>query len=389
MAMPKPAIRPANPRFSSGPCPKPPTWTAAALESALTGRSHRSAKGKARLCQVIDRTREILRVPQDYKIGIVPASDTGAIEMAMWSLLGARPVSVLAWDSFGQTWLDDVTRQLPVGKVHDHCAAPGHLPDLAEVDFETDVVFTWNGTTTGVRVPNGEFIPAGRRGLTLCDATSAVFAQDIAWDRLDATTFSWQKAIGGEAAHGILVLSPRAVRRLESWSPPWPMPKIFRLTRNQRLNASIFEGATINTPSMLCVEDCLFALDWVESVGGLDGMIERANGNLAVLEGFVGTRDWVEFLARDPAVRSNTSVCLKLVDRQVASLGRPEQSAFVKGMVSRLEAEAAAFDVGSYRDSPPGLRIWAGGTVERADLEALLPWLDWAFDRQCQSLAGA
>ena len=373
-----PAVRPVNPRFSSGPCAKPPTFSLDALRDAPLGRSHRAAVGKAKLKAAIDGTREILGIPADYRIGIVPASDTGAVEMAMWSLLGARPVEMLVWESFGNGWATDVVKQLKLDATV-HKADYGQLPDLSGLDFTHDVVFTWNGTTSGVRVPNGDFIPADRAGLTICDATSATFAQRLPWDKLDVTTFSWQKVLGGEAAHGMLILSPRAVERLESYAPPWPLPKLFRMTKNGKLIEGIFTGATINTPSMLCLEDYLDALGWVESIGGLAAMITRSQANLAAITDWVAATAWVDFLATDPATRSNTSVCLKIVDAGFAALDADARAALVKKLVGLLEAEGVAYDIGGYRDAPPGLRIWAGGTVETADIQALLPWLDWAF----------
>ncbi|WP_298567585.1 phosphoserine transaminase [uncultured Aliiroseovarius sp.] len=376
MDIAQPATRPANPRFSSGPCAKPPTWTLDALSDAALGRSHRAAIGKDKLKAAIEGTREVLGIPADYKIGIVPASDTGAVEMAMWSLLGARGVEVLAWESFGAGWVADVTKQLKLDAVT-RTADYGELPDLATVDFTNDVVFTWNGTTSGVRVPNGDWIPAGREGLTICDATSAAFAMDLPWDKLDVTTFSWQKVLGGEAAHGILILSPRAVERLESYTPAWPLPKIFRLTKGGKLIDGIFSGATINTPSMLAVEDYLFALDWARSVGGLEGLIHRADANTKAIADFVEMRDWIDFLAHDPATLSSTSVCLKFTDDRIK-----DGAAFAKAVAKRLEAEGVALDVGAYRDAPAGLRIWCGGTVEASDVEALMPWLDWAFNTE-------
>ncbi len=381
-----PGIRPNNPQFSSGPCTKPSTWTLDALSGAALGRSHRAAIGKDKLLAAIETTREVLNVPDDYKIGIVPASDTGAVEMALWSLLGARGVDMLSWESFGAGWVTDVVKQLKLEDVNRHHADYGHLPDLAAVNFDNDVVFTWNGTTSGVKVPNGDFIPANRAGLTICDATSAAFAQELAWDKLDVTTFSWQKVLGGEAAHGMLVLSPRAVERLESYTPAWPLPKIFRLTKGGKLNEGIFKGATINTPSMLGVEDYLFALDWAKSQGGKDGLIAKADANMGVLANFVTANDWVDFLAEDPATRSNTSVCLKITDPRVAALDAQAQAAFAKGLVKLLEQQAVAYDIGSYRDAPAGLRIWTGGTVEQADLVALTPWLTWAFETQLATL---
>ena len=372
----QPAVKPANPRFSSGPCAKNPQWTLNALSDAPLGRSHRAAVGKSKLKAAIETTRDVLGIPADYKIGIVPASDTGAMEMAMWSLLGARPVEMLAWESFGSGWVTDVNKQLNLGaKVT--TADYGQIVDLDAVDFDADVVFTWNGTTSGVRVPNGDFIPADRAGLTICDATSAAFAMDLPWDKLDVTTFSWQKVLGGEAAHGMLILSPRAVARLESYTPPWPMPKIFRLTKAGKLIDGIFSGATINTPSMLAVEDYLVALDWAKSVGGLKGMIKRADENTAVLETFIATHDWIEFLANDPALRSNTSVCLKFNDARIT-----DGPAFAKAVAKRLEDAGVALDIGAYRDAPAGLRIWCGGTVEVSDLQSLMPWLDWAFNAE-------
>ncbi|MCI2399862.1 phosphoserine transaminase [Aliiroseovarius subalbicans] len=376
MAIEQPATRPANPRFSSGPCAKPPTWTLDALSDAALGRSHRAAVGKDKLKAAIEGTREVLGIPVDYKIGIVPASDTGAVEMALWSLLGARGVEMLAWESFGAGWVTDVTKQLKLDAVA-KTAEYGELPDLAAVDFNNDVVFTWNGTTSGVRVPNGDWIADDREGLTICDATSAAFAMDLPWDKLDVTTFSWQKVLGGEAAHGILILSPRAVERLESYTPAWPLPKIFRLTKGGKLIEGIFTGATINTPSMLAVEDYLFALDWARSVGGLKGLIARADANTKAVADFVEMRDWVDFLAHDPATLSNTSVCLKFTDDRIT-----DGAAFAKAVAKRLEVEGVALDVGAYRDAPAGLRIWCGGTVETSDVVALMPWLDWAFNAE-------
>ncbi|ORE93056.1 phosphoserine aminotransferase [Stappia sp. 22II-S9-Z10] len=371
-----PARKPGNPCFSSGPCAKRPGWTVDALADAALGRSHRSKIGKAKLADVIDRTRALLGVPADYRVGIVPASDTGAVEMAMWSLLGARPVTMLAWESFGEGWVTDVNKQLKLGATV--ITAPyGELPDLTKVDFDTDVVFTWNGTTSGVRVPNGDVIPADRAGLTICDATSAAFAQALPWDKLDVVTFSWQKALGGEAAHGILILSPRAVERLESYTPAWPLPKLFRMTKGGKLNEGIFKGETINTPSMLAVEDALDALKWAGSLP--ETLADRSDRNLAALTAWVERTPWVDFLAVDPATRSNTSVCLKIVDPAVAGAPEAEQAAFAKALAAKLEKEGVALDIGAYRDAPPGLRIWAGGTVETADLEALTEWLDWAF----------
>ena len=381
MAIEAPATRPANPRFSSGPCAKIPTFTLDKLSDAPLGRSHRAAVGKARLKAAIEQTRAILGVPVDYRIGIVPASDTGAVEMAMWNLLGARPVEMLAWESFGAGWITDVVKQLKLDAVV-KTADYGQIVDLASVDTDNDVVFTWNGTTSGVRVPNGDWIAADRQGLTICDATSAAFAQDLPWDKLDVTTFSWQKVLGGEAAHGMLILSPRAVERLESYTPPWPLPKIFRLTKGGKLIEGIFAGETINTPSMLAVEDYLVALDWAASVGGLKGLRARADANLAVVEAFVGRHDWLAFLASDPEVRSNTSVCLTFGDARIT-----DGAAFAKAVAKRLETAGVAYDIGAYRDAPAGLRIWCGGTIETADVAALMPWIEWAFESEIASLS--
>lgn len=381
----KPGTRPNNPQFSSGPCTKPSAWSLDVLKDAALGRSHRAAIGKTKLKDAIEQTRDLLGIPDDYKIGIVPASDTGAVEMALWSLLGERGVDMLAWESFGAGWITDVSKQLGLD-VTKHQADYGYLPDLTKVDFDNDVVFTWNGTTSGVRVPNGDFIPSDRKGLTICDATSAAFAMDLPWDKLDVTTFSWQKVLGGEAAHGMLILSPRAVERLENYTPPWPLPKIFRLTKGGKLIDGIFSGATINTPSMLAVEDYLFTLNWARSQGGLQGLIKRADENLAVIEGFVAKNDWIDFLPVDAATRSNTSVCLKITDPAVTALNDAAQAKFAKAIATRLDKEGAAFDIGSYRDAPSGLRIWAGATVETADLAALMPWLNWAFATEKASI---
>jgi len=375
----RPAVRTANPNFSSGPCAKRPGWTPDVLAGAPLGRSHRAPIGKAKLQGSIELTREILQVPDDYRIGIVPASDTGAVEMAMWSLLGARGVDMVAWESFGETWVTDVQKQLKLTDVRTIKAPYGELPDLKSIDFDRDVVFTWNGTTSGVRVPNGDFIPADRKGLTICDATSAAFAQRLDWRKLDVVTFSWQKVLGGEAAHGMLILSPRAVERLESYSPPWPMPKIFRLTNGGKLIEGIFVGDTINTPSMLCNEDYLDALHWAKSIGSLEGLIARADANLKAVANWAAGADWVDFLARDPATRSNTSVCLRIVDPAVTALSDAQQAAFAKKITSLLEKEKIAYDIDSYRDAPSGLRIWCGATVDTADVEALGPWFDWAW----------
>ena len=374
----KPGVRPARPYFSSGPCAKRPGWSAQNLGTETLGRSHRAKLGKTRLKEAIDRTRALLEVPDDYRIGIVPASDTGAVEMALWSLLGARPVTMLAWESFGEGWVSDVVKQLKLDAAV--VTAPyGALPDLSKVDAATDIVFTWNGTTSGVRVPDADWIAAEREGLTICDATSAAFAQPLDWGKLDVVTFSFQKALGGEGGHGVLILSPRAVQRLETWKPQWPLPKIFRLTKGGALIDGIFEGETINTPSMLVIEDWVDALKWGASVGGLKELVRRADSNLHALSQWVARTEWVDFLCADESARSNTSVCLKIVDPAIAALSDDKQRAFVKNMESLLVREDAAYDIGGYRDAPPGLRIWCGATVERADVEALCPWLDWAF----------
>jgi len=374
----KPSRRPQRPEFSSGPCAKRPGWTVAALSGALLGRSHRAGPAKDRLQAVIERSRGLLDIPADWKVGIVPGSDTGAIEMGMWSLLGERPVDVLAWESFGQEWATDATEQLHLD-VRVLSAPYGSLPDLAAVDFARDVIFPWNGTTSGVRVPDASWIPAGRQGLMLCDATSAVFAMAVDFAKLDVVTWSWQKVLGGEAAHGMLALSPRAVARLESYRPPRPLPKVFRLTRNGALDGSIFEGSTINTPSMLCVEDALDGLAWAERIGGLPALIRRSESNLATVAEWVARTDWVDFLAKDPRTRSCTSICLAVVDPAFAALDGTTRAGVIKKMAALLEQEGVALDVASYRDAPPGLRLWGGATVERDDLEAVLPWLDWAW----------
>ncbi|MCC4245359.1 phosphoserine transaminase [Stappia indica] len=381
----EPAVRPENPRFSSGPCAKRPGWSAAALDDAPLGRSHRAKPGKAKLAEAIELTREVLQVPADYRIGIVPASDTGAVEMAMWSLLGPRGVDLLAWESFGSGWVSDAVKQLRLSDTRVIEAPYGELPDLSTVDFSHDVVFTWNGTTSGVRVPNADWIPADREGLTICDATSAAFAQPLDFAKLDVVTFSWQKALGGEAAHGMLILSPRAVERLESYTPAWPMPKIFRMTKGGKLIEGIFKGETINTPSMLCVEDYIDALKWAKEIGGLNALLARADGNAGAIADWVARTDWVDFLASDPAIRSNTSVCLRIVDPRVTALDAELQAAFAKAMATALDTAGVAYDIGAYRDAPSGFRIWCGATVEQADVEALLPWLDWAFERQLQA----
>lgn len=376
MTIEQPAARPANPRFSSGPCAKNPAFSLDKLNDAALGRSHRAAVGKAKLKDAIETTREILGVPADYKIGIVPASDTGAVEMVMWSLLGARKATMVAWESFGAGWVTDVVKQLKI-EADVKTAEYGEIVDFAEIDFNTDVVFTWNGTTSGVRVANGDAIPADREGLTICDATSAAFAMDLPWDKLDVTTFSWQKVLGGEAAHGMIILSPRAVERLETYTPAWPLPKIFRMTKGGKLIDGIFVGETINTPSMLAVEDYLVALDWAKSIGGLKGLIARADANAQAVWDFCAARDWIDNLAVDPATRSNTSVCLKFTDARIQ-----DGAAFAKAVAKRLEKEGVALDIGAYRDAPAGLRIWCGGTVETADVAAMLPWLEWAFNAE-------
>ena len=385
----KPGVRPATPHFSSGPCAKRPGWSLQNLTDAALGRSHRAKIGKAKLKRAIDLTREVLEVPADYRIGIVPASDTGAIEMAMWSMLGARPVTMLAWESFGEGWVTDVQKQLKLSDVTVLKAPYGELPDLKKVNFDSDVVFTWNGTTSGVRVPNGDWIAADRNGLTICDATSAAFAQKLDFAKLDVVTFSWQKALGGEGAHGMLILSPRAVERLETYKPAWPMPKIFRMTKNGKINEGIFIGETINTPSMLCVEDYLDTLQWAKGLGGLNALIARADANTKVLADWAAKTPWVDFLAADAKIRSNTSVCLKVVAPAVTRLSADEQVAFAKSLAALVEKEGAGYDLGHYRDAPAGLRIWCGATVETADVEALTPWLDWAFAEAKASLAKA
>ena len=385
----KPDLRPANPHFSSGPCAKRPGWTLDALSGAALGRSHRAKIGKAKLERAIELTRELLKVPAGYRVGIVPASDTGAVEMALWSLLGARGVDMVAWESFGSGWVTDVVKQLKLPDVRKIEAPYGALPDLGAIDFSRDVVFTWNGTTSGVRVPNGDFIPADREGLTICDATSAAFAQRLDFEKLDVVTFSWQKVLGGEAAHGMLILSPRAVERLETYTPAWPLPKIFRMTKGGKLIEGIFKGETINTPSMLAVEDYLDALEWAQSIGGQDGLVARADANFAAIDAFVTRSAWLGHLAEKPETRSNTSVCLSFTDPDIVALDAEAQSAFAKSIVALLEAEGIAYDIGAYRDAPPGLRIWAGSTVETSDLEALMPWLEWAFATRKAALKAA
>src|SRR5271154_6752654 len=389
MTLTTPRVRPAVPHFSSGPCAKRPGWASQNLKDALLGRSHRSKPGKAKLKRAIDLTREVLRVPADYRIGIVPASDTGAVEMALWTLLGPRPVTMLTWESFGEGWVSDVAKELKLKDITVLRAPYGELPNLAKADAASDIVFTWNGTTSGVRLANADWIAADRAGLTICDATSAAFAQPLEWGKLDVVTFSWQKALGGEAAHGMLILSPRAVARLESYTPPRPLPKIFRMTKGGKLMEGVFQGETINTPSMLCVEDYLDALEWAKSVGGLKGLRARADANAKVIADWVARTPWIDFLARDPALRSNTSVCLKVVDPDVTRLNADAQAAFVKGIAAALDKEGIAYDIDAYRDAPPGLRVWCGSTVERADVEALTLWLDWAYAKAKDALAKA
>ena len=384
-----PAVRPANAYFSSGPCAKRPGWTPTVLRDAALGRSHRARLPKAKLKLAIDLTREVLGVPSDYRIGVTPGSDTGAFEMALWSVLGARGVDVLAWESFGEGWVADIIKELKLKDARTLKAPYGELPDLSQVNFDNDVVFTWNGTTSGVRVPDADWIPADRKGLTLCDATSAAFAQDLDWPKLDVTTFSWQKALGGEAGHGVIILSPRAAERLETHKPPWPVPKIFRLTKGGKLIEGIFEGETINTPSMLCVEDYIDALRWAKSFAGLKALIARADANAKTIAEWVERTPWVDFLARVPETRSNTSVCLKVVDPAIAALSADGQATFAKALASFLEKEKVAFDIGSYRDAPVGLRIWCGTTIEAADVKALTHWLDYAFAMEKSKLAKA
>jgi phosphoserine aminotransferase len=386
MTIAMPSVRPVVPHFSSGPCAKRPGWSLQALTDAVLARSHRSKIGKAKLKRAIDLTREILAVPADYRIGIVPASDTGAVEMALWSLLGPRPVTVLAWESFGEGWVTDITKQLKLKDVTVLKAGYGELPDLSKVDAASDVVFTWNGTTSGVRVPDAAWIAADRAGLSICDATSAAFAQPLDFAKLDVVTLSWQKVLGGEGAHGMLILSPRAVERLKSYTPPWPLPKIFRLTNGGKLIEGIFEGETINTPSMLCVEDYLDTLNWAKSIGGLVALMARADANAKAIADWVAATPWIDFLAKQPAIRSNTSVCLRIVDPAVTALAVDAQAVFIKGLVASLEKENIAYDIDAYRDAPPGLRIWCGATVERNDVEALTYWLDWAFAKSKAAL---
>src|SRR3954468_23884241 len=389
MTAAKPALRHTVPHFSSGPCAKRPGWNPQHLKNAVLGRSHRAKVGKAKLKLAIDVTREVLEVPAGYRIGIVPASDTGAVELALWSLLGARPVTTIAWESFGEGWVSDIIKELKLKDVTKLHAGYGEIPDLSRADPASDIVFTWNGTTSGVRVPNADWIKADREGLTICDATSAAFAQALDWPKLDVVTFSWQKALGGEAGHGMLVLSPRAVTRLESYKPAWPLPKIFRMTKGGKLNEGIFEGETINTPSMLCVEDWLDALNWAKSAGGLSALIARADANTKVLDDWKAGTPWIDFLASDPAIRSNTSVCLKVVDPAISSLSADAQGAFAKGLVALVEKEGAGYDFAHYREPPAGLPIWCGATVEAKDVELLTQWIDWAFAEMKSTLAKA
>ncbi len=385
----KPTVKPVDPRFSAGPTKKRPGWTLDVLSDAALGRSHRSALGKSKLKEVIDLTREVLEVPADYRIAIVPASDTGAVEMAMWSLLGPRGVDVAAWENFGNAWITDAKSQLPLDDLRILEAPYGQLPPLNDYTGDRDLVFTWNGTTAGVRVPNADFIPADREGLTICDATSAVYAQEIEWDKIDVLTYSWQKNMGGEAGHGMLILSPRAVERLETYTPPWPMPKIFRMTSKGKLNEALFQGATINTPSLLCAEDHLDALNWVKSNGGLQFMLNRANDNAQVLYDWIEQADWIENLAEKTEERSNTGVCMKIVDPRILALPKDEQAAFAKSIVKLLGEENVALDFGSYKTAPAGFRVWASGLIEKSDLQALTPWLDWAFETKIAELSNA
>ena len=377
--MTKPTIKPQNPNFSSGPCAKRPGWDLTALQGAALGRSHRAALGRAKLQEVIERSRQVLGVPNDYRLAVVPASDTGAVEMCLWSLLGARGVDVFAWESFSQAWVTDITKHLQIEATRVFAADFGQLPDLAQIDWTHDAVFAWNGTTSGVKVPDGEWIAADREGLAICDATSAVFAMDMPWHKLDVVTWSWQKVMGGEAAHGMLALGPRAVARLEHYTPPWPLPKIFRMTKGGKRNEALFKGDTINTPSLLCVEDAIDGLRWAEAIGGLPELLRRSRANYAAIANWVEAREWIDFLPERPEIRSNTSICLKIIDEWYTGLPVEEQRAKVKQMVGALETEGVARDINGYRDAPPGLRIWGGSTVETADIEALLPWLDWAF----------
>jgi len=389
MSSKPPSKKPHSPNFSSGPCAKHPGYKLSHLDTKVLGRSHRSKLGKSRLKLAIDMQREILGIPANYHLGIVAGSDTGAVEMALWSLLGPLPVDVLAWEAFGKDWITDITKQLKLKDVRVMEAAYGKLPDLSQVDTDRDVVFTWNGTTSGVKVPNGEWIKSSRKGLTICDATSAVYAMDLPWEKLDVVTYSWQKVLGGEGGHGVLILSPRAVARLESYTPSWPMPKTFRMTKGGKLAADIFEGATINTPSMLAVEDAIDALSWAKIIGGKAEMVKRSNLNLKTLENWVAKTPWIDFLAETKEIRSNTSVCLKFVDKAVSGLSDEAQQDFIKKFTALLEKEEVAYDIAAYRDAPPGIRIWCGATVEHHDIELLLPWLEWAFAQTVQNLAKA
>ena len=377
--MTKPAVKPQNPCFSSGPCAKRPGWNLAALKDAALGRSHRSARGRAKLQEVIERSRALLGVPADYRMAVVPGSDTGAVEMCLWSLLGARGVDVLSWESFSKGWATDITQHLQLADVRVFDADFGNLPDLSQVDCDRDMVFAWNGTTSGVKVPDGEWIADDRQGLVICDATSAVFAMDLPWEKLDVVTYSWQKVMGGEAAHGMLILSPRAVERLTSFTPPWPVPKLFRMTQGGQLNEALFKGDTINTPSLLCVEDALDGLRWAGEIGGLPALVRRTRANLAVLEQWEAASEWIAFLPAHREIRSSTSICLRIADARFAGLIEAAQRATVKALVARLEDEGVAYDINGYRTAPPGLRIWGGATVETSDLKALVPWLDWAW----------
>lgn len=385
----KPNRRPENPRFSSGPCTKHKGWSLDALKGALLGRNHRQPETKARIEAALHKTRALLKLPDGYRVALVPASDTGAVEMALWSLLGPRGVDVLAWEAFSSDWVTDIVEQLKIADIRALTAPYGELPDLSQVDFSRDVVFAWNGTTSGVRVPNADWIAGDREGLTICDATSAVFAQDIDWRKLDVATYSWQKVLGGEAQHGMLILSPRAIERLESYTPPWPLPKLFRMTNKGKVMDDLFEGSTINTPSMLCLEDYMDALAFVETIGGLKGAMARADANAKVIADWVAKTPWVDFVAADPATRSNTSVCLKVVDPEVTALSPDLRDRFPRRMTARLEQEGVAYDIAAYRAAPPGLRVWTGSTVETSDVEALMPWLDWAFACEKQALAKA
>ena len=384
----KPDNKPNNPNFSSGPCAKRPGWDVNHLSSASVGRSHRSKPCKSKIQEVCNLSRSILKLPDNYHVAIVPGSDTGAIEMAMWSMLGERPIDILSWESFGEGWVTDVVKQLKLTDVNKISSDYGKIPNLERVDFDKDVIFTWNGTTSGVCVPNAEWIKSDRMGLTFCDATSAVFAMDLDWSKLDVITYSWQKVLGGEAQHGMLILSPRAVERLENYSPPWPLPKLFRLTKNGKFNASIFSGATINTVSMLCIEDVLDSLKWVNDIGGQQELVSRSRNNLRIIEEWVSKTSWVEFLCENNINRSSTSICLSIVDEFFKNLESEQKIKFSKFMVNLLDEEGVAYDIGSYRDAPPGLRIWGGATVEASDIKRLSPWLDWAFYQAKKEIIG-